>query len=70
MIKFPKTNKMNVIPISKNFIENLKGMMNNKIQLHHSHIASEISAMVKLEKINTKLMSSHTTFSGLISFFY
>ena len=70
MIKFPKTNKMNGITISKNFIENLKGMMNNKIHLHHSQITSEMSGMAKLEKTNTKLLSSHTTFSGLISIFY
>ena len=33
---------MKGIPISKNFIKNLKGIMNNKIHLHHSHITGEI----------------------------
>ena len=42
VIKFHKTNKMKGIPISKNFIKNLKGIMNNKIHLHHSHITGEI----------------------------
>ena len=30
LIKFERTNKMNGTPMSKNFIENLKGIMNKK----------------------------------------
>ena len=44
MIRFCKTDKVKGILLFKNFIENLKGMMNNKIYLHHSHISGEISA--------------------------
>ena len=33
---------MNRIPMSKNFIENLKGIMSNNIHIHHSHINGEI----------------------------
>ena len=28
--------------MSKNFIENLKGIMNNRTHVHHSHITGEI----------------------------
>ena len=42
LIKFERTNKTNGIPMSKNFVENLKGIMNNKIHIHHSHINGEI----------------------------
>ena len=42
MIRFYKTDKVKGILLFKNFIENLKGMMNNKTYLHHSHIGGEI----------------------------
>ena len=42
MIKFHKTNKMKGIPLLKKFIKNLKGIMNNKRHLRHSHITCEI----------------------------
>ena len=42
MIKFTTTNKGKGIPMSKNFIDNLKGIMNNKTHIQHSHISGEI----------------------------
>ena len=42
MIKFSRTNKVKGIPLSKNFIENLKGIMTNIIQIYHSHITGKI----------------------------
>ena len=42
MIKFSRTDKVKGIPLSRNFIENLKGIMTNTIQLHHSHITGKI----------------------------
>ena len=42
LIKFSETSKGKGIPMSKNFIENLKGIMKNKIHIHHSHISEEV----------------------------
>ena len=42
MIRFCRTYKVKGIPLSKNFIEYLKGIMNNKTFTHHSHITGEI----------------------------
>ena len=42
MIKFCKTDKVKGIPLSKTFIENLKGIISNRTYIHHSHITSEI----------------------------
>ena len=42
LVKFCKTNKIKGIPMSKNFIENLKGIMKNTTHIHHSHITDEI----------------------------
>ena len=42
MIKFCKTDKVKGIPLSKIFINNLKGIITTKIHLHHSHITGEI----------------------------
>ena len=42
LIKFERTNKINGIPMSKIFIEKLKGIMDNKIHIHHSHINGQI----------------------------
>ena len=42
MIKFSRTDKVKGIPLSENFIENLKGIMTNTIQTHYSHITAKI----------------------------
>ena len=42
LIKFVETDKVKGIPMSKNFIENLKGIMRNKAYIHHSHISEKI----------------------------
>ena len=41
LVKFCKTNKTKGIPMPKNFIENLKGIMKNRTHVHHSHITDE-----------------------------
>ena len=41
-IKFCRTHKIKGIPLSKIFIENLKGIMNNSTHIHHLHIISGI----------------------------
>ena len=41
LIKFVETNNKG-IPTSKNFVDNLKGIMRNKTHIHHSHISGEI----------------------------
>ena len=41
LVKFCKTNKIKGIPMPKNFIENLKGIMKNRTHVHHSHITGE-----------------------------
>ena len=42
MIRFCRTDKVNGIPLSKSFIKNLKGIMNNKTYIYHSHISGKI----------------------------
>ena len=42
LIDFAETDKVKSLPMSKNFIENLKGIMKNKTHTHHSHISGEI----------------------------
>ena len=42
MVGFCKTNKVQGISISKKFIDNLLGILNNSYQLHHSHITGKI----------------------------
>ena len=42
MVRFVLTDKIKGIPVSKNFIDNLRGIMSNKTHIHHSHIADEI----------------------------
>ena len=37
-----KTDKVEGTPISEKFIENIKGILNNKTHIHHSHISGEI----------------------------
>ena len=36
-----KTDKVKGTPISEKFIENIKGILNNKTHIHHSHISGE-----------------------------
>lgn len=50
---------MDGIPMSKNLIENLRGILNNKIHVHHLHINGEIigyahSYRSQKEKISQK----------------
>ena len=42
IMEFKKTDKVKGIPISKKFIENTKGILNNQIDIHHYHISSDI----------------------------
>ena len=42
LIKLEETKKVKGISVSKNFIQNIKGIMNNKTHIHHSHITGEI----------------------------
>ena len=42
MVRFCETDKVKGIPLSKNFLENLKGIMTSKNHLHHSDISGEI----------------------------
>ena len=42
MVRFVLTDKIKGIPVAKNFIDNLRGIMSNKTYIHHSHIADEI----------------------------
>ena len=42
MVGFCKTNKVQGISISKKFIDNLLGILDNTYQLHHSHITGKI----------------------------
>ena len=38
LIKFESTGKIKGVPMSKNFVDNIKGILNNKINIHHLHI--------------------------------
>ena len=42
MTRFCETDKAKGIALSKNFLENLKGIMTCKNHMHHSHISGEI----------------------------
>ena len=42
LIKFESTGKIKGVPMSKNFIDNVKGILNNKINIHHLHISNEV----------------------------
>ena len=42
LIKFSETGKVKGIPMSKNDIDNLKGIMKNRTHVNHSHISGEI----------------------------
>ena len=37
-----KTDKVKGTPIFEKFIGNIKGILNNKTNIHHSHISGEI----------------------------
>ena len=43
LVKFCKTNKIKGIPMSKNSTENLKGIIKNRTDVHHSHITGKIT---------------------------
>ena len=77
LIKFAETNKVKDIPMSKSFIDNgnLKGIMKNRIQIHHSHISGEIIGHVhrycnrKVRENTTKIsVVAHNRFR--IDFFF
>ena len=42
IMEFKKTDKVKGTPISAKFIENIKGILNNQIRIHHSHTSGEI----------------------------
>ena len=42
LIKFVRSNKVKGVPLSKTFIENLKGIIKNKVHVHHSHVTREV----------------------------
>ena len=42
LIKFAETDKVKGIPMSKNFIDNLKVIIKNRTHVYHSHISGEI----------------------------
>ena len=42
LIKFVRINKVKGVPLSKTFIENLKGITKNKVHIHHSHVTGEV----------------------------
>ena len=42
LIQFAETDNVKGIPMSKHFINNLKGIMKNRTYIHHSHISGEI----------------------------
>ena len=42
LIKFVRTNKVKGVPLSKTSIENLKGIIKNKVHVHHYHVTGEV----------------------------
>ena len=69
LIKFSRSDKIKSIPMSKNFIENLKGVTKNKTHVHHSHITVETTAYahsycnLKVRKNKPKItVVAHNTF--------
>ena len=42
IVRFCETDKVNGIPLSKNYLDNLKGIMTNKNHVHHFHISGDI----------------------------
>ena len=67
LIKFSRSDKIKSIPMSKNFIENLKGVTKNKTHVHHSHITVETTAYahsnLKVRENKPKItVVAHNTF--------
>ena len=62
--------------MSKNFIDNIKGIINNKIYIYHSHISNEVIGYAhsfcneRVRENKTKTNVLHLIFLGLIFFFY
>ena len=42
LIQFEETNKIEGVPMSKNFMKNIEGIMNNKTHIDHSHVNAGI----------------------------
>ena len=42
MVYFSRRYKVKGVPLSKSFIENLKGITKNKVNVHHSHVTGEV----------------------------
>ena len=70
LFDFAETDKVKGLPMSKNFIENLKGIMKNKTHIHHCHISGEIieyahsSCNVKVRESQTKIsIVAHNLFT-------
>ena len=42
LIKFVRANKVKGVPLSKTSIENLKGIIKNKVHVHHYHVTGEV----------------------------
>ena len=58
LIKFAETDKVKGIPLSKNFIDNLKGTMKNRTHIHHSHISGEIIGYAQLLQLQSDRKSN------------
>ena len=58
LIKFAETDKVKGIPLSKNFIDNLKGTMKNRTHIHHSHISGEIIGYAQLLQLQSERKSN------------
>lgn len=46
LIKFIPTDKVKGLPISKNYLGKIRGIMNNQTHIHHSHVPGEITGYV------------------------
>ena len=62
--------------MSKNFIDNIKGIINNKIHIYHSHISNKVIGYAhsfcneRVREHKTKTTVLRLIFLGLIFFFY
>ena len=73
LIRFCETDKVKGIPLSKNFLENLKGIMTSKNHMHHLHISGGIIGYAHSfcnAKIRENKYKITVFFSGSISSFY
>ena len=59
LIKFVETDKVKGIPVSKNFIKNLKGIMKNRTHIHHSYFWQNYWVLATLT-FQEKLLGMHT----------